>query len=92
MKKIIIFGLVFTILILSAMSCERIRDESTVKKVIPLTSLPLDYGALVAVTSDARYPDWAQLWFSDEAGTIKMVRVNWTLELMVEGALIISRN
>jgi len=92
MKKAIIFGLVFTFLILSSMSCERIRDDSKVKNVIPLMSIPLEYGSLVSVTTDARYSDWAQLWFSDETGTIKMVRVNWTKDLMVEGALVISRN
>jgi hypothetical protein len=57
-----------------------------------LTSIPADYGSLIAVTTAAKYSEWAQLWFVDEIGTIRMVRVNWEKNLFLEDPVVITRN
>ena len=92
MKKIIIIGLVGVILILFSLSCEKIEVQSNIRGAVTLESIPLEYGSLVSVTTDTNYPNWAQLWFAGEDGIVKMVRVNWAQNIMMEKTLEIPRN
>ena len=41
----------------------------------PLPGIPASYGNLKAVTTISQYPGWFQMWFEDDAGTIRIVRV-----------------
>ena len=76
------------------LGCERIKapteDISGIASV--LTSIPADYGELEAVTSLAEYPGWFQLWFEDEAGTIRIVRVKLFENLMHNQVKTIERS
>ncbi len=85
--------LLFTILfmLLFFISCERTDMGQNLKGIAPIKDIPLEYGALKGVTTTSDYPGWAQLWFQDEAGTIRMVRVDWMTNRMHEKVLTIPR-
>lgn len=72
-------------------SCERMNPVADLSKVTALQSIPLEYGALTAVTSTEQYPGWSQLWFQDNGGTIRMVRVNWIDKQLFKETLTITR-
>jgi len=92
MNRRFLMPLIIVGLILFAFSCERMAVKEDVGRVVELKYIPLDYGELEAVTTDATYPDWAQLWFSDSSGVIRMVRVNWNHKTALEDIVIIGRN
>ena len=91
MKKLSLLALVIFAALLFALSCERTAEEPTMVGVIAIESIPLDYGALVSVTTDKHYPEWAQLWFADSSGTINMVRINWMEKTMLGEVLTVQR-
>ena len=91
MKKMLMLAAVSVVLLLGAASCTRISTDDDPTKFAALQSLPLDYGQLKAVTSTEQFPGWAQLWFQDDAGTIRMVRVNWATDQMLTKTLTITR-
>ncbi len=91
MKRKLTFPLVGLPLILLSASCEKIDSGANQEQAIALESIPGNYGALKAVTMTERYPDWAQLWFQDDAGTINMVRVNWVHSKMMKQPLTLTR-
>ncbi len=77
MKKLSGLILVCALLTCLGMGCERttLPAEDTSAITSALSTIPAEYGELEAVTSLADYPGWFQLWFEDEAGTIRIVRV-----------------
>lgn len=79
------------VLLLGALSCARISNDDDPAKFASVQSLPLEYGQLKAVTSTEQFPGWAQLWFQDDAGTIRMVRVNWATDQILTKTLTITR-
>ena len=87
MKKLFILMWLTLILIFFTFSCERISSE----QVTELKSIPLEYGSLVSVTTHAEYPGWAQLWFEDVNNTIRIIRVNFQKEKIIERPIIIRR-
>jgi hypothetical protein len=91
MKRKLILSVISAVLILGALSCTRIGNDDDPTKFASLQSLPLEYGQLKAVTMTEQYPGWAQLWFQDDAGTIRMVRVNWATDQMLTKTLTITR-
>jgi len=54
------------------LACEKQQDVSFSE---PFPKIEASYGELVAVTAIDQYPDWNQLWFEDEEGTIRILRV-----------------
>ncbi len=92
MKKLSLLALVIFVVLLFTLSCERTAQEPTLEGVIAIENISSDYGALVSVTTDKHYPEWAQLWFADSSGTIRMVRVNWMEKTMLEDVLTIPRS
>lgn len=76
---------------LALSSCERLNPEQDTTGLVPLQGVPLEYGNLVSVTMAAEYPGWAQLWFQDSAGTIRMVRMHWISKKMAEQTMTIPR-
>ena len=83
--------LVLVLLSLLCLSCEHTDTIVEMKGLTDLQSIPSEYGELEAVTSEARYPGWSQMWFSDSTGTIRMVRLNWEKKKMIDEVVIISR-
>ena len=83
------------LLLLWAVSCEPVQEGSAAKKtdfVAGLSDIPAEYGELQAVTIMPEYPGWFQLWFEDEAGTIRMVRIQPAGKLMHQNVLTIPRS
>lgn len=92
MKKLFILMLIALILIavisiFFTFSCHRVASEN----VSELKSIPSEYGTLISVTTHAEYPGWAQLWFVDQYSTIRMIRVDFQKEKMIERPIIIRR-
>ena len=92
MNKWYVLLLTAVVLMLFVLSCERTATESDIGRVVDLKEIPLDFGELEAVTTDAAYKGWAQLWFADSSGVIRMVRINWMDKKMLEEIIIIDRN
>ena len=63
------------VILVGAISCSRIEPEVDNSYLSELKGIPAEYGALISVTNLEHYPNWFQLWFQDEEGTIRMVRV-----------------
>jgi len=91
MKRKLILSAICALVILGALSCTRISNDDDPTKFADLQSIPLEYGQLKAVTMTEQYHGWAQLWFQDDAGTIRMVRVNWATDQMLKKTLTITR-
>ena len=79
MKKLFTFFLLAIILI--SISCQRINPPPKggleMIKISDLKGIPSDYGSLISVTTQPRAPNWAQLWFQDDDGTIRLVRIKF---------------
>jgi hypothetical protein len=65
------------LLICLGFACEKTRDprvdEVAFSEALP--EIPASYGDLKAVTSVPQYRGWFQMWFEDDVGTIRIVRV-----------------
>ena len=96
LKKACVSFLVI-IFCLASISCQKIPASQTkrgpLKREIIKTidSIPAEYGNLVGVTSNSKYPDWSQLWFVKPDKTIIIVTVNSTEGRMWEEAFVIPR-
>jgi len=55
-------------------------------------SIPLEFGDLVAVTTNETFPGWAQLWFQREDSSIVTVYVNYKEQKLEHQALVIPRS
>ena len=93
MREFSVTVLICALLAIVCVSCEKIASEgtTTAELTAPLTELPASYGSLVAVTAVPEYPGWFQLWFEDEAGTIRIVRVQMIQNLMHKQIKTINR-
>ncbi len=56
-----------------------------------LKGIPTEYGKLISVTTHASYEGWSQLWFVDDANTIRMVRVQFHTNRIHRDVLVIPR-
>ncbi|MCP4685549.1 MAG: hypothetical protein GY867_08865 [bacterium] len=79
------------VFVLAGVSCTRVQPEPDTNVVANLAGLPTAYGELVSVTTAAPYPDWAQLWFVDDEGIIRMVRVQFEQKQIHNDVLVIPR-
>lgn len=80
------------ILIALGISCESTTSEMDMSVVSQLQNIPADYGRLVSVTTLPEYPNWVQLWFEGDAGTIRVVRVQFIAGLIHNDVKVITRN
>ena len=76
------------------LSCERITPptDSATEMTSKLEAIPAAYGDLEAVTAVPEYPGWFQLWFQDSVGTIRMVRIQTTEDLIHKQVEMIPRS
>jgi len=88
-KTIILFSL---ILILCAVSCEKTNPNLSEDFLVGIDSIPQDFGKLIAVTSIDEYPDWFQLWFQNEEGTIRIVKMHFFKNKMHKEVKTITRS
>jgi len=75
-------------------SCEKITPPATgaADFAAKLESIPASYGELEAVTAVPEYPGWFQLWFQDSVGTIRLVRIQTTENLIHKQIEVIPRS
>ena len=91
MRHSCVLWLAVGLIALAGLSCTEVNPEPDTNLVSDLGALPTAYGELVSVTTSAVYPDWAQLWFVDEEGVIRMVRVEFDHKLIYNDVLVIPR-
>jgi hypothetical protein len=92
MRRLVAPALVCILLFGFGISCEKMASKPAGDDVtVPLGDLPSSYGHLVSVSSIPEYPGWFQLWFSDDAGTIRIVRVHMVNNLMYKQVNTINR-
>ncbi|MCB2230856.1 hypothetical protein KQH82_09100 [bacterium] len=77
MKGMICAAVALLLVLLVAASCERTTPEPTEEVFPTMATIPAEFGELEAVTTTETYPRWAQLWFQDSLGTVRMVRVQF---------------
>jgi len=96
MKKTVTYLVVGLILIIVVSSCARVRPARWTyldrSKFTTLESIPSAYGQLKAVNVMQENPEWSELWFQDDAGTVRIVLVNWFDKKMVGEPVIIKRS
>ncbi|MDH3892443.1 MAG: hypothetical protein OEV49_15350 [candidate division Zixibacteria bacterium] len=88
MKKFSGLFLACLLLICLGIACEKNQDVPWAEA---LPEIPASYGELEAVTSVPEYPGWLQLWFQDDAGTIRIVRVHLFDNVLLDDVKTIER-
>lgn len=83
--------LLVVVTLLALTGCEKANPDLEMSSLVPLGNVPIEYGSLRGVTSTEQYPGWAQLWFQDDAGTVRMVRVKWVSRQMHPDVITIPR-
>jgi hypothetical protein len=96
MKKqfLIIYILSFSVFIFT--SCARVQepvkgDLKTIE-LKTLDAIPAYYGSLISVTANPEYSRWAQLWFEDDDGIIRVVSVGFFDQKIMNTVTEIPRN
>jgi len=90
--------LALCIALLAGASCARMGqpgpDEQTLtlQKLPNADSIPARWGKLVSVSSVPGVENWAQLWFQDDEGTVRMVPYNVSDNYLSGQARIIRRD
>ncbi|HPW18347.1 MAG TPA: hypothetical protein PLP83_08205 [Candidatus Aminicenantes bacterium] len=78
-------------------SCTRLDEppqgEHTlgVQPLPQVGSIPADWGDLVSTSSYPIAKEWVQLWFQDDAGTVRMVAYNLDSNTLSTKAILIER-
>jgi len=86
------------LLLAGSLGCERLPDGKQAAGTLRLEdvkltdSIPAEYGELVAVTSSAAYPGWAQLWFKRADTSIATVFVDFQSGRVRDKVLVIPRS
>jgi len=93
MRNLSVIVLVSVLLAGFGVSCEKTAPEvsASAELTAPLTEIPASYGSLEAVTAVPEYPGWFQLWFQDDAGTIRIVKVQMAKNLLHKQVKTINR-
>ncbi|MEW5796357.1 MAG: hypothetical protein AB1772_08335 [Candidatus Zixiibacteriota bacterium] len=93
MKNLSAVLFVCALLAVFGSSCEKRTADADASNelMVPLTEIPASYGDLEAVTVMPEYLGWQQLWFQDDAGTIRIVRINMARNIMHKQIKTINR-
>ena len=93
MKKLLIAFLIISLSTFLLTSCSRVQEptKGELKKVIleKLDAIPIEYGSLVGVIANPESLRWAQLWFEDDDGIIRVVSAGQSIH---ENVTVIPRN
>jgi hypothetical protein len=96
MKRLILIFLMLFISTLPLVSCSRVQEPSKGEletvKLNKLDGIPTEYGDLVNVTANPQFPNWAQLWFKDDDGTVRVVSVGFFEQKILKKVIVIPRN
>jgi hypothetical protein len=85
-------------LLLTSLSCAKLpekpaKEDGTVvlAKLAQSDAVPAEWGEAFAVSSDANNPNWLQLWFRADDGTVRMVSYNLRTNILEDDAVIFQR-
>ncbi len=86
------------VFLLPAFSCARLPEKpaqagaTAASEQLPAPdSIPPEWGRLVSVTTNPAYPGWFQLWFEDEASTVRMAAFNFRTKQFDPDAMVLPR-
>ena len=97
MKKILLVYLAIPLFCyLPLVSCSRMQTPTQGElksiKLKKVDSIPLEYGSLINITANPKFPEWAQLWFEDDNKTLRVVSVGFFDQKIHENVTVIPRN
>ena len=85
-------------LLLISLSCAKLpgkpaKEDGTVEllKLAHQDAIPADWGEAFAVSSDANNPNWLQLWFRADDGTVRMASYNLRTNVLEDDAVVFPR-
>lgn len=86
------------VLLLPAYSCSRLPEKPpqtgapAASEQLPAPdSIPSQWGKLVSVTTNPAFPNWFQLWFEDETGTVRMAAFDFRSKQFDPDAIVLPR-
>lgn len=94
----VVVSLCAVLVLAGSVGCERLPDGRQAVGTLRLEdakltdSIPAEYGELVAVTSSAAYPGWAQLWFKRADASIVTVFLDFQDGRVRDKVLVIPRS
>jgi hypothetical protein len=84
--------------LLPALSCTKLPEKAAQTGVLvgseqlpALDSIPPEWGKLVSVTTSPAFPNWFQLWFENETGTVRMAAFNFQTRQFDPNAVMLPR-
>ena len=89
---------IMSAILILGVSCARIGEPGpteqrlVLEKLTQTDSIPAKWGKLVSVSSTPGVENWAQLWFQDDEGNIRVVPYNVRDNYLSSQARIIHRN
>ena len=90
--------LLVVVFLLTILSCTRLEAPAppqgvplSTEKLPALTSIPLEWGKLVSVTTTPIYEGFFQLWFQDENGKVRMVPFDIQNNRLISDAVVVPR-
>lgn len=96
MKKHYVIFLMLMLGVFIFMSCARVQEpvkgELKTLELSTLDAIPKVYGSLISVTANPEFPQWAQLWFEDGDGIIRVVSVGFFDQKIMRTVTEIPRN
>ena len=96
-KRVVAFLMFAALGCLSAVSCVPLEKKPDPSGLLPpgtledRAAIPLEFGDLVAVTTDEVRPDLAQLWFQKPDKTIVVVCVEFILGHVRDRVIVVPR-
>jgi hypothetical protein len=87
-----------SVILIFGMSCTKLGEPGLAEQTLVLQkmtqtdSIPANWGKLVSVSSVPGVEHWAQLWFQDDEGTIRILPYNVSNNYLSSQARIIRRN
>lgn len=98
MSRRVIGGLIMLAILSGGISCTKIgqpgvREQKLVtEEMTAADSIPSKWGKLVSVSSVTGIPNWAQLWFQDDEGVIRIVPYEVGANYLSRQARVIRRD
>jgi hypothetical protein len=98
MQNRLLICLLALLTLICASSCTKLPEPAAMKAgdlprvAIPdRDAIPLEWGEIIAITSEPASPTWVQIWLRDMEGTIRMVGYNLHDNALGDDAVVIHR-
>lgn len=90
--------LLLGVILVAGISCTKIGEPVqgvqtlSVQALSAPGSIPAGWGKLISTSSSPAAKEWIQLWFQDDAGTIRMVAYNLENNTLSDKAVLFRRD